>query len=162
MPNEMSIQGLSPLSPAGDQAPEQKGGESFPTPAAAAPAATPALFVNPSLRLDAALGLVVIEFRNNAGAVTSSIPSQRQLQAYRQHQQAPPGLPRAPPAGAPPAGASPAGAPPAGAPGHALPPGAAAHAADLAIAGPAKVEEPHAENPSPHAAVTVAAAVPKT
>jgi len=38
---------------------------------------------NPSLQLDPALGLVVIEFRNDAGAVTTSIPSERQIQAYQ-------------------------------------------------------------------------------
>jgi hypothetical protein len=46
-------------------------------------AANPSPIANPSLRLDPALGLVVLEFRNDAGAVTSSIPSQRQLQAYQ-------------------------------------------------------------------------------
>ena len=39
--------------------------------------------LNPTLRLDAALGLVVIEFRSESGAVTTSIPSQRQLQEYQ-------------------------------------------------------------------------------
>lgn len=38
---------------------------------------------NPSLQLDPALGLVVIEFRNDSGAVTESIPSERQLEAYQ-------------------------------------------------------------------------------
>jgi hypothetical protein len=38
---------------------------------------------NPTLQLNAALGLVVIEFRNDAGVVTNSIPSQQQLNAYR-------------------------------------------------------------------------------
>ena len=38
---------------------------------------------NPTLELDAALGLVVIQFHNDSGAVTSSIPSQQQINAYR-------------------------------------------------------------------------------
>jgi hypothetical protein len=38
---------------------------------------------NPSLELDPALGLVVIQFRNDSGAVTDSIPSERQLAAYQ-------------------------------------------------------------------------------
>ncbi len=38
---------------------------------------------NPSLRLDPALGLVVIEFRDESGDVSRSIPSVRQLEAYR-------------------------------------------------------------------------------
>ena len=41
---------------------------------------------NPSLQLDVGLGLVVIEFRNDAGAVTNSIPSKRQMQAYQRWQ----------------------------------------------------------------------------
>ncbi len=53
------------------------GAESAQVAAAAPPVA------NPTLRLDAALGLVVIEFRNNSGAVTTSIPSERQLEAYQ-------------------------------------------------------------------------------
>jgi hypothetical protein len=47
-------------------------------------AASPA--PNPSLQLDPALGLVVIEFRNHAGDVTTSIPSQRQILAYQRWQ----------------------------------------------------------------------------
>jgi hypothetical protein len=50
----------------------------------AVPPVTPVL--NPTLRLDAALGLVVIEFRNDSGAITTSIPSQRQLQEYQRWQ----------------------------------------------------------------------------
>ena len=38
---------------------------------------------NPTLRLDPALGMVVIEFHNYAGNVTTSIPGERQLEAYR-------------------------------------------------------------------------------
>jgi hypothetical protein len=38
---------------------------------------------NPTLRLDAGLAMVVIEFRDESGAVRSSIPSQQQLDAYR-------------------------------------------------------------------------------
>ena len=38
---------------------------------------------NPTLRLDPALGLVVIEFHNSDGTVTTSIPTQRQLEAYQ-------------------------------------------------------------------------------
>jgi hypothetical protein len=38
---------------------------------------------NPTLRLDPALGLVVIEFLGKGGAVTTSIPTQRELAAYQ-------------------------------------------------------------------------------
>ena len=57
---------------------------------------------NPSLRLDSALGLVVIEFRNDAGTVTHSIPNQRQIDAYRMHEKTPPGPEGSPPDEQPP------------------------------------------------------------
>lgn len=82
MPNDLSIQTARsiiagndgarvarPL-PAEVLATGQTTGESLPTP-------------NPTLELDAVLGLVVIQFRNDSGAVTNSIPSQQQLDAYR-------------------------------------------------------------------------------
>jgi len=52
----------------------------------AAPTASGPQFPNPSLRLDHGLGLVVIEFHDHGGEVTRSIPSQRQIDAYRSHQ----------------------------------------------------------------------------
>src|SRR5271166_5231016 len=79
MPNDLSIQavaqpntgnsGAAPVKPAATAAPVE--------PTAPAATASP----NPTLALNAALGLVVIEFRNNAGAVTSSIPTAQQIQA---------------------------------------------------------------------------------
>jgi len=38
---------------------------------------------NPSYVLDLGLGLVVLQYHDPTGNVTSSIPSERQLQAYR-------------------------------------------------------------------------------
>jgi hypothetical protein len=38
---------------------------------------------NPSYVLDLGLGLVVLQYHDQKGEVTSSIPSERQLQAYR-------------------------------------------------------------------------------
>jgi len=38
---------------------------------------------NPALRLDYGLAIVVIEFRDETGAVRSTIPTQQQLEAYR-------------------------------------------------------------------------------
>lgn len=40
---------------------------------------------NPTLRLDGSLGMVVLEFYDASGAITASIPSQRVLDAYRNH-----------------------------------------------------------------------------
>lgn len=49
-----------------------------------APADAPAPVPNPSVMLDPTLGLVVIAFHNAAGAVTRTIPSERQIAAYQQ------------------------------------------------------------------------------
>lgn len=46
------------------------------------PAAGKAL-PNPTLRLDPGLAIVVIEFRDETGAVRSTIPTEQQLDAYR-------------------------------------------------------------------------------
>ena len=56
------------------------------------PAAKPApLYVNPDLKFDPAVGILVLEYHNDAGALTNSIPSQKQLDAYRYHQTPLPG-----------------------------------------------------------------------
>ena len=69
--------------------------------ATAMPTAKPVpLFVNPSFQFDPTVGIVVIDFHNDTGAVTNSIPSQRQLEAYRTHREALPGE-QAPPASKP-------------------------------------------------------------
>jgi hypothetical protein len=52
-----------------------------PPPAANAAAPT-APIVNPALRFDLRLGLVVIEFFDDRGEVSTSIPTPRQLKAY--------------------------------------------------------------------------------
>lgn len=39
--------------------------------------------MNPSLNFDPSTGLVIMEFRDKAGEVSSSIPSKRQIDAYR-------------------------------------------------------------------------------
>ncbi len=54
-------------------------------PAAAAPQLPP-IGPNPRLRLDPALGIVVMEFLDSGGKLARSAPSEAQLQAYRQAQ----------------------------------------------------------------------------
>ena len=90
MPNDLSIPALGPVVPPASRL--------FPpaTPARPHPAAERVL-PNPSLRLEPALGLVVIEFRNDTGAIETSYPSQRQLAAYRANELA--GIPRPGPRG---------------------------------------------------------------
>ena len=45
--------------------------------------------INPSLKFDPGTGLVIMEFKDTAGEVSSSIPSQRQIEAYRRGGEAP-------------------------------------------------------------------------
>ena len=78
MPNDWTIAGVS--TPAGPP---------LATPAQAKAGATiepmggGSALPNPTLQLDPSLGIVVIEFRNNAGQIANSIPTQQQLEAYR-------------------------------------------------------------------------------
>lgn len=54
-----------------------------PPPAEATPRpATPML--NPRMRIDTELNLVVLEFRDEAGELSHSLPSPREIDAYRQ------------------------------------------------------------------------------
>jgi hypothetical protein len=81
MPNDLSIQAVAQPNPGSSAAAPSK-------PAVvAAPVEqttpTAADVPNPTLALNAALGLVVIEFRNSTGAVVSSIPTAQQIQAYQ-------------------------------------------------------------------------------
>lgn len=57
-----------------------------PTEAAAAPPAAAPIGPNPRLRLDPALGVVVMEFLDSAGKLARSSPTEAQLEAYRRAQ----------------------------------------------------------------------------
>ncbi|BDG73567.1 hypothetical protein [Roseomonas fluvialis] len=74
---------LRPL-PAADppRAPARAAGPERDPGAAPPPAAAPAT-PNPRLRLDGSLGMVVIEFRDAVGDVANTIPTPRQIAAYR-------------------------------------------------------------------------------
>jgi hypothetical protein len=82
MPNDLTIPAVAANSFGNNPVVKGKAAVVEPT-TAADPAPTPPLTINPVMRLDEALGLVVIEFRDDRGAITTSIPSQRQLEAYR-------------------------------------------------------------------------------
>jgi hypothetical protein len=87
MSNMLSIQPGLPAGGSGDGTATTRT-----APPATAPAAKPVpLFVNPSFQFDATVGLVVIDFHDNSGRVTNSIPSQQQLDAYRSHRVFPAG-----------------------------------------------------------------------
>lgn len=92
MPSDLSVKAVGPVLGASEN-PAQPRPETFTPPAQAPPAPALPLIANPTLRFDVASGLVVIEFRNESGAVTTSIPTLRQLEAYRQWNQPLPGQP---------------------------------------------------------------------
>ncbi|MCK8786351.1 hypothetical protein M0638_18395 [Roseomonas sp. NAR14] len=76
MPDDLTIRAAPPLPP-------EPHGAAASRPAAGDAAAAAPLRPNPSLRIDGALGLVVIEFRDWAGRITGSIPTSQELAAYR-------------------------------------------------------------------------------
>ncbi len=148
MPNDISIP-ATPLIQSGNDAiaPVRPAAATTSTDQAASPQAPPqappSSSPNPVLQLDAALGLVVIEFRNAAGTVTSSIPSQQQLDAYRLWQTAGIGSP-------PYSDTSEAGSVAApGRPTAAVPPPAAAPAATPTAAPAASAAAPGTPHPLP-------------
>jgi hypothetical protein len=102
MPNELTVQAVPAVPSATEKAVEPKAEplmEAHNAPVTTPPAAVGAAqaFINPTVHMDPTLGLVVIEFRDETGRITSSIPSQRQLEAYRMHQQEPPNHKPGPP-----------------------------------------------------------------
>jgi hypothetical protein len=84
--NQLSIQPAPSYDGLGDNTASPK--VALPAPAPVKPVA---MFANPSYQLDPTVGLMVVEFHDKTGAVSNSIPSVRQLQAYRLHQATPPG-----------------------------------------------------------------------
>ncbi len=82
MPNDLTIPAVAANSFGNNAAVRTKAAAVEPA-TVANPAPAPPLTVNPVIRLDQSLGLVVIEFRNASGAITTSIPSQQQLDAYQ-------------------------------------------------------------------------------
>lgn len=71
-----SLPVVEPTRPAPRAAGMERADGAIPPPAAPA---TP----NPRLRLDSSLGMVVIEFRDTVGDVSSTIPTERAIAAYR-------------------------------------------------------------------------------
>jgi hypothetical protein len=81
MPNDIGVQSVQPVS-IGRAGAETRAAPYFQPPVAKQPVSAPAI-ANPSLRLDPALGLVILQFHSDTGAPTTSIPSERQLEAYQ-------------------------------------------------------------------------------
>jgi hypothetical protein len=81
MPSDITVQPVAAVRSASDLSDEVQASAIAPAPPQ--PVATPLPTPNPILRLDPELGMVVIEFHDTSGAVTTSIPSQYQLAAYQ-------------------------------------------------------------------------------
>jgi len=81
MPNDLTISGAgTPIAPP-DRARSYEPAPTttdLPKPSGSGPPPP-----SPTLRFDASLGILVIEFHNDAGQVANTIPTQRQLDAYR-------------------------------------------------------------------------------
>lgn len=90
MPTDLSVQAVGPVLGSSEN-PAQPKPETFTPPAQAPPQPPVMVIANPTLRFDVASGLVVIEYRDANGDVTTSIPTLRQLEAYRQWSQPLPG-----------------------------------------------------------------------
>lgn len=74
---------VSPLTASGSATIQAPVAPPRPSDASAAPAPAPQP-ANPQLRIDPALNIVVLEFRGADGAVRHSLPTARELDAYRQ------------------------------------------------------------------------------
>ncbi len=86
MPNDLTIPRIGVAAAAVDVARSRTGVPADKATADGATGQPPAasrVLPNPTLRLDPGLAIVVIEFRDGAGGVRSSIPTERQLEAYR-------------------------------------------------------------------------------
>ena len=87
MPTDISIQSVAPVSfippqrTSADQA--SAATQIAPSQSAGINLATIPPPINPDFHLDPALNIVVLQFFDAKGNVTSSIPSQKQLDAYR-------------------------------------------------------------------------------
>jgi hypothetical protein len=81
MPSDLTVNAVGPVLGASDNSTGSKSG-TF-SPQAQAPPTPTVIVANPSFRFDPLSGLVVIEFHDNAGDVTTSIPTMQQLEAYR-------------------------------------------------------------------------------
>ncbi|GGC29572.1 hypothetical protein GCM10011504_04750 [Siccirubricoccus deserti] len=112
----------------------------MPSVATAAPSSS--AMPNPALRLDPGLGLVVLQFRDDRGEVVATLPTERELAAYRdagKRAASAPGL--RPQAGVPKPGQEPGS-------------GAARAASLTAASTPAEVKTPAVATPSASAVTT--------
>src|SRR5579872_115125 len=82
MSNDVAIQPIAAAHSASDVIGGPSQASVAPSPEQQPAAKSPPIY-NPTVRFDSTLGLVVIEFRNDSGVVTTQVPSQQQLDAYQ-------------------------------------------------------------------------------
>lgn len=75
MSSDFSVQAVAVPRAGSDGASEPKTATASEAPSQAGSAVPPKPIINPTLRLEPSLGLVVIEFHNDTGSITTSIPS---------------------------------------------------------------------------------------
>ncbi|WP_149536003.1 hypothetical protein [Siccirubricoccus phaeus] len=118
---------------------------------AAAPAQTFQATPNPAMKLDPRLGLVVLQFRDDQGQVTATLPTERELAAYRNAGKRPAASPAPPGSG---------GAGTAALPGPAQVAAAASPGGPAAASGAAGAMAPASAASHAVPAATPAAAIP--
>ena len=91
MSNQLSIQSALPVLGSAESPAQTRGSTSVQAPAQPAAPKPVQFYVNPSHQFDPTVGIEVLQFHDSSGVVSSTIPSQRQLAAYRSHQATPPG-----------------------------------------------------------------------
>ncbi len=74
---------IPPIASRGTDSPYARSAPGAP---AATPDPLPTARPNPSMRIDPSLGIVVMEFRDRSGTVAATLPTQRELDAYRSAQ----------------------------------------------------------------------------
>lgn len=79
MPSDLVLRAVSSAEPT--RAASRGAGQAAAAPVL--PAVIAPVTPNPRLRLDGSLGMVVLEFRGSAGEVANTIPSPREIAAYR-------------------------------------------------------------------------------
>ena len=79
MPSDLVLRAVSSAEPT--RTASRATGQAVAAPAL--PAVTAPVTPNPRLRLDGSLGMVVLEFRGSGGEVANTIPSPREIAAYR-------------------------------------------------------------------------------
>ncbi|WP_176849423.1 hypothetical protein [Belnapia rosea] len=98
----------STIPPIASRGPDSSSARLADGPQAAVEGPVPSAWPNPSMRIDPSLGIVVMEFRDRSGSVAATLPTERELAAYRSaaHQSRPEpvrAVPAAPTPDAPPA-----------------------------------------------------------